>query len=32
MLAQQLAARLNLPNVLQTDLIYEVGARSVLSH
>ena len=27
-LAQQLASRLNLPNVLQTDIIYEVRARS----
>lgn len=27
-LAQQLASRLNLPNVLQTDVLYEVGARS----
>jgi cytidylate kinase len=25
-LAQQLASRLNMPNVLQTDAIYEVGA------
>lgn len=27
-LAQQLASRLNLPNVLQTDIIYEVRASS----
>ena len=27
-LAQQLASRLNLPNVLQTDIIYEVRAGS----